>query len=63
MFVLLRQKEAYIQFGMEILLYCFDQKYRFFLGREESCLDTTFNVDEYSHELIDVSLDPRELSP
>jgi len=63
MFVLLRQNRAYIQFGMEILLYCFDQKCRFFLGREEACLVTTFNLDEYSHELIDVSLDARELSP
>jgi len=63
MFVLLRQNKAYTQFGMKILLYCFDQESRFFLGREEACLDTTFNLDEYSHELIDVCLGPRELSP
>jgi len=30
MFVLIRQNEAYIHFGMKIVLYCFDQKCRFF---------------------------------
>ena len=34
-----------------------------FLGREEARVGTTFNLDEYSHELIDVCLTPRELSP
>jgi hypothetical protein len=59
--VFVRQNSPYI---LEWKSFCiFYQKCRIFLGRTEARLGTTFDLDEYPHELIDVPQDSSELCP